>query len=1154
MYKSNDKKGFTLIEILASIAILAVVILLVTISYSKIRKNTLNKQYDNLRTLIEQVSIKYAAKTGSYNFFVQDLINEDYLEPDDDDKIYDPRNKTPLNCHLVTISDEEPISATLHEEDHTTNGLCDSSDVDGYSSLLTLSAKLANSNTVYTPTSTVNSSSVYPLIYDGWTKSNLDITADLSQITDSLDYSHIVWNNIPENITYYPDVTFTTDESLIYDDFYYADLYLSNDQRYQARIKYKMDNEKPVIYHDKTTMSKYTKADEWVKSRVIIMYATDKDGVGLDRVYIGPRSCSDLLTDSSMGQAAVPGLVQTYTYTGEVGEAGINANVCAVDKLGNLADSGTIFVSKIDSLPPNVVANTYLYNQTNNENPDLYTTGSLGQVTNADINVASYHSSSDGWTNVGHFYKFSVTDGGSGLPAGDVAIFYSNIWGSYSLINVLSYVSPLTPSSSSTNTTKIYGASIHGKGLRIGKFYVCDKLDNCRTINVTNEKIDKDKPSTPSMNFVYKSWTAYTSNTWTNQDLYAARSKGTAADNAPSSTDQGSGVLKYQIKYPDNPNGTKDYIDYSYNKNDSMYFMNTQGTTSRVFRAIDKAGNISEETTVIGKIDKTGPTNVSAKLRNSNSSGTERTNSTTWTQGPVFFGNFSGTDNLSGINRYEYSDGCTGSKSGDLNTNGHIYGGDNASYSGFKNVANKDFCIRAVDNVGNASDWTSPYYIRVDRVKPTLSYTFVRFNGETYTGSWVNDGFRVTMNYSDADSGINTSTGGWHDNTFSDWRSPSGTVSTTSFYDNWSGEGSRTGYERICDNAGNCSEISFSSKIDLTPPTVYITDYGYNADDPNKVGSLWWKPDSNGANTYSGPNGLHFYNVISGKNPLTDYITFKITASDSGSGYDNYIQWYRDRQYVDHIYNAWPTVLTGNDSGEFTGTYYNNFNVPGCRMAQVIVCDKVGNCTSVDIKAKIKKNGVNPTCDVPGIPEGSTSGGNSTGNNTGGGGNSSICNLPATLTTASFKPNKNGVSCSKGIGNLRDYGANRKFGCASSSKTELCNGNYVEAAKRGTACTSYNGSYTITGTKPKVLYHDYIDNVDYYDKLMASPQNPKSCSTSGGTLYYFSNKESYAWGVRYIYEDGKTKQVKCNGYRTGSQYAQTLGTAYGSGDAYFCCE
>ena len=335
-----------------------------------------------------------------------------------------------MNCRLVTISDEESVSATLHEENHVTNGKCDSSDVEGYSSLLTLSAKLFGTNTIYTPTSTVNSSTIYPLIYNGWTKENIDITSDVAGIKENLDNSYIIWNSIPENKTYYPNLSFTTDESVIYDDFYYADLYLSNGTRYQARIKYKMDKEKPVIYHDKTAIAKSTSQDKWVKSRVIVLYATDKDGVGLDRIYVGPRPCTDLLSDLSMGQAAIPGLVQTYTYTGEASEEGINANVCAVDKLGNLADSGSVFVSKIDSIPPNVTTDVYTYSDSLGDDITLYNVNPVLTVTGDTVNIVNAHPATNGWTNTGHMYKFSVTDQGVGLLEGNRALWSTN--GSFS--------------------------------------------------------------------------------------------------------------------------------------------------------------------------------------------------------------------------------------------------------------------------------------------------------------------------------------------------------------------------------------------------------------------------------------------------------------------------------------------------------------------------------------------------------------------------------------------------------------------------------------------------------------------------------------------------------------------------------------------------
>ena len=81
------KKGFTLIELIASIAILSVILLLVTLSYTQVRKNILNAEYNNLKEVIEQSAVKYAAKNGYYTFFVQELIDENYLEPDDEDYI-----------------------------------------------------------------------------------------------------------------------------------------------------------------------------------------------------------------------------------------------------------------------------------------------------------------------------------------------------------------------------------------------------------------------------------------------------------------------------------------------------------------------------------------------------------------------------------------------------------------------------------------------------------------------------------------------------------------------------------------------------------------------------------------------------------------------------------------------------------------------------------------------------------------------------------------------------------------------------------------------------------------------------------------------------------------------------------------------------------
>ena len=359
----KKNKGFTLAELIASIAILAVILLMVTLTYSKIHKNVLEAQYQNVKEVIEQAGVRYSSKNGYFVFFVQELIDNNYLEPDDDNNIYDPRNNKPLNCHIVQISEDKHgnLKGTMLEEDHTVNGVCKMDDLEAYPGLLKLHATIEDTLIQYSAQSKNDSVETdeygFPMIYDGWTRHQLDIEALLNGINEkeNIDGYYIIWNKDPNRRIEDPQTTIRTNEPDIFNSSYYADLYLPSNSHYQSSIRYKRDNEKPVIFHDKTKVSSATSNDKWTRNKTIIIYATDKDGVGLDRIYVGPRSCNEFITndiDKSMGQPAMPGMIQTYIYNENVGENGVNLNVCAIDKLGNLADGGQVFVSKIDKEPP----------------------------------------------------------------------------------------------------------------------------------------------------------------------------------------------------------------------------------------------------------------------------------------------------------------------------------------------------------------------------------------------------------------------------------------------------------------------------------------------------------------------------------------------------------------------------------------------------------------------------------------------------------------------------------------------------------------------------------------------------------------------------------------------------------------------------------
>ena len=377
MNKKN--KGFTLIEVLATIAIIAVVTLIATIAYGRIRTGLLNREYNNLKSLIETAGVKYTSKTGYTAYFVRDLIEEGYLEPDDDsNNIYDPRNHESLNCHIVEVKKDKNMNyiASLGTKSFLLNDGCDENRVQKIVNDIAMTALITTTNINYLTTtnaseigakSTTKSNNIYSginiVINQGsrWTNKQLDITAEILAPSGNLPYyvdmigARYIWNKNTDTTTIEPNRTHTTNVFEFFDGYYYLDVYTKENKHLQSKITYKYDKQKPILYGKKTRYANPLDENIWKKSKVLLIYATDKDGVGLDRVYAGIRPCEDLLKDPNLGTAAVPNS-QVHTYNVNDVEAGINGengeiNICVVDKLGNLS-SDKFTVKKIDVTPP----------------------------------------------------------------------------------------------------------------------------------------------------------------------------------------------------------------------------------------------------------------------------------------------------------------------------------------------------------------------------------------------------------------------------------------------------------------------------------------------------------------------------------------------------------------------------------------------------------------------------------------------------------------------------------------------------------------------------------------------------------------------------------------------------------------------------------
>lgn len=211
---------------------------------------------------------------------------------------------------------------------------------------------------------------------------------------------------------------------------------------------------------------------------------------------------------------------------------------------------------------------------------------------------------------------------------------------------------------------------------------VCDLVGNCSESAKTKIRIDKGKPTAPTVALVKSDCTEVSNNTWHNFDVYVSGS----TDNTkafPSSTDTASGIAKYQIS---TDNST--WVDWSYSATSTTYYLSATGTYYRYVRAVDEAGNISDVTTKTIKVDKTPPT-ITEIDNPTNGEATISSFSLTLT----------GEDKESGIAkwRYKYADSkdWTDYKDSALDT---------FTTTSFSKLRNEDVYISACDKVGNCSD------------------------------------------------------------------------------------------------------------------------------------------------------------------------------------------------------------------------------------------------------------------------------------------------------------------------------------------------------------------------------------------------------------------------------------------------------------------
>ena len=97
----KNKKGFTLVELMAVIVVLAIVIAIAIPTYNKIKSIIDVKNYENKKELIKVAASKFAEDTNITAIFVKELVENGYLEADDEDgNVYGLGHEN-INCYVL---------------------------------------------------------------------------------------------------------------------------------------------------------------------------------------------------------------------------------------------------------------------------------------------------------------------------------------------------------------------------------------------------------------------------------------------------------------------------------------------------------------------------------------------------------------------------------------------------------------------------------------------------------------------------------------------------------------------------------------------------------------------------------------------------------------------------------------------------------------------------------------------------------------------------------------------------------------------------------------------------------------------------------------------------------------------------------------------
>lgn len=332
------KNGFTLIEILVTITIMALLFGIGVPTYLMVSKNLKQRSYDNKVSYALAKAESWANDTGRDVTNIAHLIEEGYMEADNENGAYDsPIDNSSMLCYTIRINyDDNQYSSYLTGEEY-----CDYAELEKQTSIVEIVKMDDTTNNV--------------LSDEDWTRNNVLLRVQFKDEESRNKYQNSVveieWNgnNNRDTVAIHNDFSTKNQKAVqaaqFMDTRYEATVKIVHENKtyiYKAYSQVKIDRQSPMIYQDDILVDHF---DDWSsREKGVHLISTDYDGSGVYGYYI-----MDTLTICSTNKNAYSAMSsEEFDLSLKQGEY----YACVMDKVGNVSSAAKVTVIKTDDVPP----------------------------------------------------------------------------------------------------------------------------------------------------------------------------------------------------------------------------------------------------------------------------------------------------------------------------------------------------------------------------------------------------------------------------------------------------------------------------------------------------------------------------------------------------------------------------------------------------------------------------------------------------------------------------------------------------------------------------------------------------------------------------------------------------------------------------------